>query len=863
MSNAVPNYIPLTPSKICFVGEAPGANELQMGRPFVGYSGKLLANLASAAGIPFSNCMLGNVTQHRPPNNEIKRFRWDGDEIQDGLEQLRQDIQHIDPYLVILLGNTPLKAALDPDSVHPLEPKYYKYSVSNWRGSFFVPEARSSPFYGRKCTAAYHPANCLRQYENTPILRFDLMRAAKEAGTRNWVPPERNLSITNLTPVEIVEKLRRIRQERRLIAIDIEGGIDSMTCISIADAKDNAFIVPFTGHTGSFYANEDDEMLVFRELALLLEDPLVPKVLQNSLYDLFVLAYSYRILVRGVVDDTMLKHWEAYCELPKGLAFQCSLYTREPFYKHERTVPDLKTHWTYCCRDSATTHEINSTLSSHLVNPSSLSHYRFNMDMLSPLLYMELRGIRYDIEGAAKRRREVLNEVYNLNYQLDELTLVGLDFTLPKAEIEKTIREIACKKRGGEYKKAFLEDAPRIEDILSRYPNLTPTDKGELNFILDLGMNVKSPRYKDYLYETLGLPKQYNNVTGALSTNYESLLNIYKVCDHPAVRLGIDIGSRRTRTQMLSISADGDGRIRCAYNVVGTETGRLTCYTSPTGSGYNLQTIPEYDRDLFLADDGYWLFQCDLSGADTWTVAAYLSFLGERTMMDDLLAGLKPAKILALMRRHGATVSNLSREELREMSEQVKKSDWDYFASKIGVHGSNYLMGPRTLARNLFIQSEGKISLTETEIRNLQGLYMLRYRVKKLHDYINGVLSARPEIRVSSGHSRHFFGRRDEILGEALAHEPQANTTYATNLAALRLWKDPENRRTDGSLIIEPLHQVHDALVGQFPKDRTAWAIGKIREYFNNTIRIANMDIVIPFEGGYGTAWGSLKEGKI
>jgi hypothetical protein len=59
---------------------------------------------------------------------------------------------------------------------------------------------------------------------------------------------------------------------------------------------------------------------------------------------------------------------------------------------------------------------------------------------------------------------------------------------------------------------------------------------------------------------------------------------------------------------------------------------------------------------------------------------------------------------------------------------------------------------------------------------------------------------------------------------------------------------------------VEPLHQVHDALLGQFLKTDTEWAKGKIRSWFDNTLIIANQPIKIPFEGHYGPSWG--EQGK-
>jgi hypothetical protein len=107
-----------------------------------------------------------------------------------------------------------------------------------------------------------------------------------------------------------------------------------------------------------------------------------------------------------------------------------------------------------------------------------------------------------------------------------------------------------------------------------------------------------------------------------------------------------------------------------------------------------------------------------------------------------------------------------------------------------------------------------------------------------------------------------FFGRRfmehSDTLKKFLAHAPQSNTTYVTNTAMLNLWNDPQNHREDGSLIIEPLHQVHDALCGQWPTPVRSWARAKLKEYFNITINIDGIDITIPFDGAYGPSWGNL-----
>jgi hypothetical protein len=148
--------------------------------------------------------------------------------------------------------------------------------------------------------------------------------------------------------------------------------------------------------------------------------------------------------------------------------------------------------------------------------------------------------------------------------------------------------------------------------------------------------------------------------------------------------------------------------------------------------------------------------------------------------------------------------------------------------------------------------------------KNLQNLMFSRYPgILKWHRWAESKLVADGKLSSASGQCRLFFGRRfgegiHETVKEFLAHEPHSNTTWATNMAMLNLWNDPENRRPDGSLIIEPLHQVHDALCGQWPIIRRDWARAKLQAYFNNTLTIANREVVIPFDGAYGPSWGDL-----
>lgn len=890
----VPNKFPSIPSprRIALIGEAPGKDEEASGTPFIGASGRFLNALLSKANIVRETCFVGNVCQVRPPDNDVAAFDWGGDEIQSGLAQLKLDLDKFKPNLIVCLGATALHAFKEPTTVpHKRKSKHgfayaYPNIIDNWRGSLF-PSHVESPAPGVKCLATHHPAFCLRMYENTPLLMMDLNKVAKEGNWPELVLPQREL--IGRPPFDyILKQLGQIRLRRTPISLDIEGGLSGVSCLSIADAANHAFNIPFFLKDGTSCWLVEEEATITLLLAELLADPNVPKTFQNGLYDRFVLQYGFQMPVLGNADDTMLKWWEKYCELEKGLGVQASILTNEPYYKGERKSDDDDTFFIYCCKDSALTFEINEKLNG-LLDDTSRGHYRFNMTLLNILLYMELRGIRYDVELAKQRRAEANSAIYKLQNKLNQVSGFGIPAGLSSIELELMVRNVMCYKRDPNKPKAdFVEDLPRALALLNK-PDLSEEDLGWLSIVLGKDLNIKSVAFKDYLYKTLDLPVQRNKTTGADTTDYGALLKLRKKAPGTVeafLTLAIDVGNLRTRAQMLEISADDDGRVRCGYNVVGSDTGRITCYTSPTGSGYNLQTLPDKDalkpeghplrtgmRDLCTADPGHWCGQCDLRGSDGWTIGAHLNRLGAPTMLEDLRFGIKPASRICYMLRHGvASLRGLSREETKSLLKEVKKEDWDYFACKVGIWGICYLMGPDLLSDQILEESEGRIALSRTQVAEFHRAVFEGYHVKLWHDWMKRQLAQSPVLMCPSGTKRRFFGRPDEILGVALATEPQNTTTYVTNLAAYRLWMDPENRVADKYVgtpavhvpfRVEPLHQVHDALIVQFHIEDTAWAVGKLNEWFNNPITIAGQSITIPFEGNYGPSWGQLDKGTI
>jgi len=871
--------------RLALIGEAPGAEELREGTPFVGQSGRLLDQLMSKAGIIRDSVFLGNICETRPFVGPDGSFPRTGNDVESGLLSLSRDLESFKPNICLLLGGSALYHANGEDK------------LGSWRGSYFI-GSKPGPFWGRKCIASYNPAACLKQYEFTPLLMFDIKKALREAFKPDIIFPQRQLIIDHDLH-DILSRLNTIKTLKQKVSVDIEGGVGTMSCMSFATGAQYSFIVPFYGW------GLDEECAIWRAVSDVLEDPEIPKVFQNALYDTFVLQYSYNIVVRGLADDTMVKHWEKYCELEKNLGFLCSLYTNEPYYKEDRKSDDRDVFYEYCCRDSAVTYEINEVLEKAL-DPGQKAHYRFNMELLQVFRFMQYQGMPYDKAEADRRKEECELMIARLQSELDHLTGHGIPANATKGDLLQILQSTMCYKRNvNQIKKGYEHVYQLLRTALLQPGDLTPEQLGRFSIECDLSLNIRSNKFKSYVYQTLKLPPQYDPKSGALTTDNEALLILHKKTNNPIIKLAVEIGLLRTRAgkKMLGVLTDPDGRIRCGYNLVGADTGRISCYTSNTGSGANLQTFPNEDplkpvghplrkgmRDLILAEPGYYLLKCDLKGADGWTVGANCKSLGDPTMFDDLIFGIKPAQVLAFMMRHGhSPLLGKNRYEVKDLVKEVKKDDWDYFACKQCIWGFCYLMGPRKAASHIFELSEGSVNLSEGDMRELRRLLFLRYRVTIWHDALSHRLSAKPEMVVASGHKRRFFGRYNEILGKALAHEPQANTTYATNKAAWRLWRDPENtlvQETGTSLVEEvaergpdsngastvcrrktlrlrPVHQVHDELLTTCKIEDIEWAKAKVKEYFNNPMIIAGIKVTIPFDGSYGTNWAMDDQSKV
>ncbi len=112
-------------ARLMFVGEAPGADEDQSGRPFIGRAGALLTDMIiKGMGLDRADVYIANVLKSRPPENRTPSL----EEMKNCLPYLEQQIATIRPEFLCLLGKTAALALLETGlPLGKLRGKWHRY----------------------------------------------------------------------------------------------------------------------------------------------------------------------------------------------------------------------------------------------------------------------------------------------------------------------------------------------------------------------------------------------------------------------------------------------------------------------------------------------------------------------------------------------------------------------------------------------------------------------------------------------------------------------------------------------------------------------------------------------------------------
>ncbi len=147
-------------ARIMIIGEAPGKNEDEGGKPFIGRAGKVLDEGLAQAHIERADIFITNVVKCRPPQNR-KPTLHEANTCKNLL--LFNQIKIIQPTIIITLGATAYEALLEK-----------KDPISSYRGKLHS-------VLGIDLLPTFHPAYILRNPKAKDLLYTDILAAAHRA----------------------------------------------------------------------------------------------------------------------------------------------------------------------------------------------------------------------------------------------------------------------------------------------------------------------------------------------------------------------------------------------------------------------------------------------------------------------------------------------------------------------------------------------------------------------------------------------------------------------------------------------------------------------------------------------------------
>ena len=151
-------------AEIVFIGEAPGKNEAESGRPFCGRAGKILDELLNEAGLNRDEVYITNTVKDRPPNNRRPTKK----EVEIYSPILQKQIEIIQPKILVTLGNTATDYIFEAFKVGE---KYQNFGEVEGRVFPIKVNDQKALLY-----PLYHPAYAIYQRINFPKMREDFLQ---------------------------------------------------------------------------------------------------------------------------------------------------------------------------------------------------------------------------------------------------------------------------------------------------------------------------------------------------------------------------------------------------------------------------------------------------------------------------------------------------------------------------------------------------------------------------------------------------------------------------------------------------------------------------------------------------------------
>lgn len=781
MTITVPPHGPAQ-ARILIVGEFPSVDDERKGKLFSGNTGQEFLKMLNEAGILVTEVRFTTLLRSRPYNSQMK-YVWTKESSEakvclpgvkkiDGAyytpdffkqtQHLLQEIELCEPNVIVPLGDAALWWLTQ------------ELSVSKWRGSLMTfDNALGTRAF--KVIPTYTPAQVMRMWEWRLYAVRDLQRVQSECEYPEIRLPDYKLQIRPSydTALSLINRLwyqARTSPKPFKIAADIETISRHIACIGLAWSETEAICIPFMNERHTHYYSLEEEVSLIWRLKELLTCENAQVIWQNGSYDSqhIIRHWGFR---PNLTRDTMLMQHSMFPGLPKDLGFLASMYCKTYVYwKDEltdyKTLPkDLDKFWLYNAKDCVNTYEISEVL-----------------------------------EGLVTRLgfEEQDNFLHRTNHHVISMMVRG-------SNIDKK-----------EKNRLMLTLMPELDKRQS-----------EINYLLGEEVNISSPKQMQSLFYDQLKMKIVTNKKTHQPTVDSSALQLFGQREpilKPLVQL---IDEKRSigvfNSTFVMMQLDRDGRMRCSYNVGGTETYRFSSSKDAFGSGGNLQNWPkgteeEEDRDpslfnfpnvrrMIIPDPGMELFDVDLAGADAQIVAW-------EAEDDDLKAKF----------RSGQKIHALNAKDIygRDAGPDGKRAPY-YKKAKMGTHLSNYGGRPPTLSKAL------GMTIHEAEAFQRRW-FQMHPGIKTWHLEVENSLMTTRSVRNKFGFRRFYPDRIEGLLPQALAWIPQSSiaiviTTGLCNIA-------------ESGSSMQLLLQVHDSLVGQYPK---------AERFINMPILRRCLKVVVPY----------------
>lgn len=386
-----------TKPDILLIGEAPGADEDKVGRPFVGRAGTALREVLSQTNL-IHRVAITNTVRCRPPANATPGIP----HIRACFPYLAQDIQELSPSFIVLLGGTALRGFADPE---------FKIkgaiSVSQWRNR----QAWSHTYVDNKgrsrvahLIATYHPAYCLRNPSAWRELVDDLLRVNDQ----------------ELVAPETVQWEYRSLWSKKHLSGSIRGPVSlDLETTGLSPWEEGADILC------AAYSNQRDKAVVTPDSHRLLP-AMDGQVLvgSNLKFDLHWLEAKHGQTHQGPVLDTqVLAHLTDENRPSKGLKYLAGLYTG--YGQYDQTVQahrkggemvnvKLDDLYQYNAFDAAASLRVKTALWTPIVQEGLETLAWAQGEVVKTLARVECRGMAIDLATLMRLRDEANTRIQEL-----------------------------------------------------------------------------------------------------------------------------------------------------------------------------------------------------------------------------------------------------------------------------------------------------------------------------------------------------------------------------------------------------------------------------------------------------------------